>query len=203
MDEREIQAKLTELRKLESESEIVEFKGAVNDNFSTSDIGKYFSALSNEANLRDAKSAWLVFGVDDLSRSIVGTSYRKDLSRLNGLKKQIADNTTNNISFIEIYSPSTTSRVLMFRIPPAPRGIPIAWKGHYFARDGESLAPLNIEKIERIRRQATSEDWSKGICVGATLDDLDQTALLRARELTERDTRTLPTRSMDGMTLLS
>ena len=40
------------------ENEVVEFKEA-NDNFSTSDIGKYFSALSNEANLRGASSGWL------------------------------------------------------------------------------------------------------------------------------------------------
>ena len=65
MDEREIQAKLAELRRLETESEIVEFKGAINDNYSTSDVGKYFSALSNEANLSGADSAWLVFGVQD------------------------------------------------------------------------------------------------------------------------------------------
>ncbi len=71
----------------------------------------------------------------------------------------------------------------MFSIPPALRGIPLAWKGHYYARDGESLVPLNIEKIERIRRQATNEDWSKGICADATLDDLDIDAIARAREL--------------------
>lgn len=37
------------------ENEVVEFKQA-NDNFSTDDIGKYFSALANEANLRNAPS---------------------------------------------------------------------------------------------------------------------------------------------------
>lgn len=41
------------------EGECVEFKEAT-DNFSTSDIGKYFSALANEANLRGLESAWLV-----------------------------------------------------------------------------------------------------------------------------------------------
>jgi ATP-dependent DNA helicase RecG len=43
----------------EWEGECVEFKDA-NDNFSTSDIGKYFSALSNEANLRSREAGWLV-----------------------------------------------------------------------------------------------------------------------------------------------
>lgn len=40
----------------EWESEVVEFKN-VGDSYSTSDIGKYFSALSNEANLRDRERA--------------------------------------------------------------------------------------------------------------------------------------------------
>ncbi len=47
----------------EWENEVVEFKN-VGDSYSTSDIGKYFSALSNEANLRNQDRGWLVFGVD-------------------------------------------------------------------------------------------------------------------------------------------
>ncbi len=55
MKMQEIRDKLDELRNLPTETEIVEFKGSVNDNYSTSDIGKYFSALSNEANLKNAE----------------------------------------------------------------------------------------------------------------------------------------------------
>jgi len=183
MTDNEIKNKLDELRNLPAENEIVEFKGSVNDNFSTSDIGKYFSALSNEANLKNAECAWLVFGIEDKTKTIVGTDYRNDQNRLNSLKKQIADSTTGNSSFLEIYSISSPARVIMFCIPPAPRGIPVAWKGHYYARNGESLAPLDLDKFERIRRQATNEDWSKGICAGATINDLDEKAILRAREL--------------------
>ena len=40
------------------ENEVVEFKKAEN-NFDFDDLGKYFSALSNEANLRDKDFAWL------------------------------------------------------------------------------------------------------------------------------------------------
>lgn len=46
------------------ESEVVEFKKAEN-NFDLDDLGKYFSALSNEANLRGLPFAWLVFGYDE------------------------------------------------------------------------------------------------------------------------------------------
>jgi ATP-dependent DNA helicase RecG len=41
----------------------------------------------------------------------------------------------------------------MFQIPAAPRGIPVAWEGHYYGRDGESLGALNIQEIEQIRNQ--------------------------------------------------
>jgi hypothetical protein len=53
------------------EGECVEFKEA-GDGFPTSDIGKYFSALSNEANLRANSSAWLVFGVKNSTRKVEG-----------------------------------------------------------------------------------------------------------------------------------
>lgn len=54
------------------ENEVVEFKEA-GDNYPTRDIGKYFSALANEANLRGLEKAWLVFGVNDKTRTITNT----------------------------------------------------------------------------------------------------------------------------------
>jgi ATP-dependent DNA helicase RecG len=176
------EAKLNELLALFDETETVEFKGNVGDNFSTNDIGKYFSALSNEANLKGADYGWLIFGVEDKNRRIVGNSYRRNRTHLDSLKKQIADGITNRISFVEIHVPQSSKRVIMFQIPPAPRGIPLAWKGHYYARDGESLGPLNIEELERIRAQAYETDWSCVICSGASIDDLDPRAIKKARE---------------------
>lgn len=44
-----------------SENEVVEFKRAEN-NFDVDELGKYFSALSNEANLREREFGWIVFG---------------------------------------------------------------------------------------------------------------------------------------------
>ena len=46
------------------ESEVVEFKKAENS-FDFDDLGKYLSALSNEANLRGLDFAWLIFGYDE------------------------------------------------------------------------------------------------------------------------------------------
>ena len=71
------------------ENELVEFK-QVNDSYSTSEIGKYFSALANEANLRHVEKAWLIFGVDNRSRKVVGSTYRQEKESLNNLKYQIS-----------------------------------------------------------------------------------------------------------------
>ncbi|MBS1560118.1 MAG: putative DNA binding domain-containing protein [Bacteroidetes bacterium] len=167
----------------DGENECVEFKQA-NDNFSTSEIGKYFSALSNEANLRVAISAWLVFGVHDETRAIVGTTYRPEHERLHSIKQQIADSTDPSTSFVEVYELVVDGlRVVMFEIPPAPRGIPIGWQTHYYARNGESLTGLSVTKLDEIRSQSIVEDWSAVICEKATMTDLDPEALKRARDV--------------------
>ena len=137
MNQRDLTVKLDEFRSLAVENEVIEFKEA-KSGFDFRSLGKYFSALSNEANLKNADCAWLIFGVEDKKKSVVGSNYRKDKKYLHNLKKEIADQTTNRITFIEIYELTLAEgRVVMFQIPPAPRGIPVAWDGHYYARDNE------------------------------------------------------------------
>jgi len=64
---------------------------------------------------------------------------------LDGLKYEIAEKINNRLTFIEIYELQTEQgRVVMFQIPPAPKGIPTAFGGFFFGRDGESVGPLNI-----------------------------------------------------------
>jgi ATP-dependent DNA helicase RecG len=182
MTTQELNDILNRLCGLEAENEIVEFKEA-KSNYDFTKLGKYFSALSNEANLCSKPYGWLVFGVKDNDHSIVGTQYRSERKDLDKLKGEIANKTTNRISFIDIHEVNLPEgRVILFQIPSAPKGIPIAFDGHYYARDGEELVPLNIEKIERIRAQATKEDWSAAIVTAATLEDLDEDAIALARK---------------------
>jgi predicted HTH transcriptional regulator len=59
-----------------SENEWLEFKS----NYLTNEeIGKYISALSNGAVLRGKPFAYLIFGVDDKTHEVIGTTfdYRK------------------------------------------------------------------------------------------------------------------------------
>jgi len=163
------------------ENETVEFKQAGRD-YNTDKIGEYFSALSNEANLRDAEAAWLVFGVNDKTRQVVGTDYRLEPDRLQSLKRQIAQGTEPSVTFREIHELThKNGRVILMEIPPAPAGIPIAWQGHYFARAGESLVSLGLDKLDQIRRQSLGSDWSAAVVPNATLADFDPQALDSAR----------------------
>lgn len=187
----DINQKLDELLSMKYETETVEFKEA-KDNFSFDDLGKYFSALSNEANLHNEKYAWLVFGVEDKKHNIVGTNFKNDDKSLNALKEEMGKQTTGNLTFVEIYTclrkakNNEEKRILVFQIPAAPCGMPVAFKRMYYGRDGEALVGLSIEKIERIRAQNVTNDWSAGIIEEATIGDLDERALKLARELFKR-----------------
>lgn len=163
------------------ENEVVEFKEASND-YDTDRIGRYFSALANEANLRDADAGWLVFGVNNRTRDVVGTSYRPERERLDGLKHQIAQGADPSTTFRQIHEVDVDGkRVVMLEIPPAPRGIPIAWQGQTYARAGESVTALGFVKQDEIRNQTLQGDWSAQVVDGAKLDDLDPQAVERAR----------------------
>jgi ATP-dependent DNA helicase RecG len=83
------------------ESEVVEFKQAGHD-YDTDKIGEYFSALANEANLRGVDRAWLIFGVSNKTRSVVGSDYRPQPERLQSLKNQIAESTEPSITLRNI-----------------------------------------------------------------------------------------------------
>ncbi len=161
----------------------MEFKKAEN-NFDFDDLGKYFSALSNEANLRGLEFAWLIFGYDEKKHKIVGTSYKNGESALNNLKHDFAQHTTDGQTFREIVPIEVDGkRILMFKIPASPRNIVMKWKGIAFGRDGESLKPLNQSKMDEIRHQTPEPDWSAELVPNATIDDLDEVAIAKARKM--------------------
>lgn len=181
MTTEQLQSILDQLRSLSAETEVVEFKEA-KTGYDFNKLGKYFSALSNEANLMGKPFAWLVFGIENKKHEVVGSQFRPNRKDLDSLKGEIANKTLNRITFMEIYElEQPEGRVVMFQIPAAPKGFPISFDGHYYGRDGEELVPLNIEEIERIRAQATTEDWSAAIVEGATIADLDEEAIRVAR----------------------
>lgn len=168
------------------ETEIVEFKEA-KGNYSEDKIGQYFSAISNEANLKNQQYGWFVLGVSEqTNKHPVGTSFKDgDASLLEKFKYEISKSITDGMSFLDIIElmpiyGGKKCRVLMFKIPAAVAGMPTEWKTRYYARSGDSLIPLQQYKIDIIRNQER-KDWSRQILAEATIDDLDSKAIAFAR----------------------
>ena len=170
---------LDKLLSLPTEIEVVEFKEAKTQ-YDKNKLGEYFSALSNEANLGGVEYAWLVMGVKD-NRTVVGTSISE--AQLNDYKLEMASFTSPRLSFEEVYRVETEGKiVILCKIPAAPEGMPVSWKGFHYGRDGESIGALNLRELDRIRSQNKQYDWSIQIIKEASLDALDTTAIAKARE---------------------
>ena len=164
------------------ENETVEFKEA-SQSYDFDKIGRYFSALSNEANLRGLEKAWLVFGVNARNRKVAGTNFNLGGARRSDIKHHIAQSTAPTITFRNIHELlHRDGRVLLFEIPAAPWGMPITWKDQYYGRAGESLTILGIDKLDEIRNQTLTTDWSAEIVENANISDLDDDAIQLAKK---------------------
>lgn len=165
------------------ESELVEFKEA-SGQYHTDKIGQYFSAISNEANLRDQQYGWLIFGVSEQhSHQITGTAFKQGNPQLlEKFKQEISQFTTDGITFLDIIELTENGkRILMFKIPAAALGIPTAWHNQYYARAGDSLKIMPQFKIDQIRSKER-RDWSKGLLPDISIQQLDADAIQFARK---------------------
>jgi hypothetical protein len=169
------------------EYEIVEFKEA-KGGYNEDKIGQYFSAISNEANLKQQQYGWFVLGVSEsVDKHIVGTSFKSGKSELlEKFKYEISKDLTDGISFLDVIElhpdvDGKKHRVLMFKIPASAVGIPTEWKTKYYARSGDSLVLLQQAKIDIIRQQ-NRQDWSRQIISGTSIDFLDHDAIAFARQ---------------------
>lgn len=169
------------------ESETVEFKAARNK-FDFDKVGKYFSAISNESNLRKHQYGWFIMGVDESkSKTIVGTTFKEgNPDLLEKYKYEISQFTNDNMTFLDIIElfpivDGKKYRVLLFKIPAATTGMPTSWKNNFYSRSGDSLIPLAQYKIDTIRKQE-KEDWSRNIIENSSIDFLDKEAISLARK---------------------
>lgn len=72
MTEKKLYTLLGELLNQRGESEWLEFKSG---NFNPVEIGKNISAVSNGACLNDKKCGYLIFGVEDATKKVIGTEF--------------------------------------------------------------------------------------------------------------------------------
>ena len=85
------------------EYEIVEFEEAKGQ-YSEDKIGQYFSAISNEANLKNQQYGWFILGVSEQKEKYpVGTAFKQGASSLlEKFKYEISKESTDGMTFLDI-----------------------------------------------------------------------------------------------------
>ncbi len=181
MNATELIALVDRLRALPTETEWFEFK---RDNNDSQKIGEYLSALANEACLCGQPRGYLVFGIDDTTHNVVGTSFdayaakgRGNQDLLPWLSVLLQPNHGLDVHVVE----HPDGRVVLLAVGPA-RDRPVTFSGTAYARVGSSKVVLanHPEKERALWTRGT--DWSAETCERASLADLDPEAIAMARE---------------------
>lgn len=151
----------------------LELKTAQGD-FNIKKLHDYCAAISNE------DGGHLLFGVND-KREVVGS--RAFAQGWNKIAHQLTSHLGLRVKVYEVAH--DLGRVLVFEIPRHILGVPTKATGGsgkytYPIRDGESLVEMNQQTLQDIFDEKI-EDWSAYIAAGATVNDLDETALANYR----------------------
>ena len=170
-----------ELCQFSTETEWVEFK---NDNHPPQAIGEYISALANAACLKYKPKAYLLYGIQDKTYEVVGTSFDPYNTKGKGnqdLLPWITAGLIPNPGFEVFIVEHPGGRVVIFEIDPA-RGTPVSFYGKSFIRVGSSKTNLKRHLDKERAIWTRGSDWSAEVCKDATIEDLDPEAVAKARE---------------------
>ena len=145
----EIEELVRNLCKIEKEPEWLEFKC---NNKDPKLIGEYISALSNSAAMIERTCAYIIWGVDDDTHEIVGTSFNFDLMKKGNedislwLSHQLSPTPLISYRYIEIDG----KHVGILKIEAA-KDEPIKFEGVEYIRRGENKKKLkDCPDLERV-----------------------------------------------------
>lgn len=180
MNTAELTALLDRLRAEPRETEWLEFKA---NRYEPQVLGEYLSALANSACLAGKPRGYLVFGIEDGTHTVVGTTFDPYTEKGKGeqlLPLWLSLGLRPNVGFEVWPFVYRGLRVVLFEVHPA-YDRPVQFYGTAYVRDGTSKTELSRypEKERAIWHRRL--DWSAQICEQATLDDLDPDAIAKAR----------------------
>lgn len=176
-----IVALIDRLRALPMETEWLEFK---RNHHEPHILGEYLSALSNEACLSGQPRGYLVYGIDDETHEVVGTTFDPYAVKGKGnqdLLPWLAAGLNPNTGFETHVVSHPGGRVVLFEVCPA-REQPVSFYGKAFVRVGTSKTELSKHPAKARALWTKGHDWSADVCESATPADLDPDAVKKARE---------------------
>lgn len=179
----DLQNKLDELLRLDSETEWLEFK---RNNEKPEDIGEYLSAISNGAALYGKKFGYIVWGIESGTRNVIGTTFQPRRRKVGGeeLENWLLHQLNPRIDFTIHEFRRGGLPVVLFEIQAA-NSMPVRFRQEAFVRVGTYKKKLKDfpEKERKLWQilSRTHEDWSAELVERAALRDLDPRAVRFAR----------------------
>ena len=175
---------------MEEPENTFEFKQA-RDSYPFEKLKEYCVALANEGGGK------LIFGVtDQRPREVVGSHAFMNAETIEG---ELCREFGCRFDFQEIEH--ANGRVLVLHIPSLPFGRPLAVRGRYLRRAGESLVPMDALEITRLTQR--DHDFSAQLCIGSSFEDLDALAVDRFRILLEAKSPSLIRTTLSSERLLN
>lgn len=176
-------ALVEEFRSLPAETGWLEFKTNMADPVK---IARYISSLANMAAYAGRSYGYLIWGVNDVTHEIEGTSFNKDAVKAEKnqpLELWLRLVVKPQISYEFFEFEIDGKRLVLLEVESAYRQ-PVTVSGGGWARIGNALVELNKDpKIAAAIYRTVERDWSAEIVPSATVGDLDATALAKAREM--------------------
>jgi ATP-dependent DNA helicase RecG len=156
-------ALIEDLRATTAEMSWLEFK--CNDS-SPDKVGKLISAISNSARIADRSHGYVVWGIENDSHDVVGTTFDPKTHGSAGapfefwLAQMLSPSV--NFRFIEVAYP--TGKIVLLEIPAAER-LPTKFKSIAYIRIGEATPPLTdyTEREVALMDKLRPFIWEKGI----------------------------------------
>lgn len=171
-----------QIGKIGKETRSLEFKRNYQD---AQKLGRYISALSNGACLDNVEHAYLYFGVENETLSVIGTTFDASRTKAEGnqdLEMYLRQMVSPKINFvIDEFRYEGEKRVVVFKIPAAVKE-PTCFKYKPYVRVNSHTTEL-LPYTDWLRTIYNSNtDWTAQIIESATIDDLDVDAISLARE---------------------
>ena len=163
------------------------------------DVISYVSAIAN------MEGGFLVIGVHDKTLEIVGTdTYNYDRQKaILRLTDRCANLSSEGLDIVEYITSDTQKKVWVIRIPKHLPKRPVYAHDKAWQRIEDSLVELTLERLNAILDEPlfTGSDWSAEIVPNATIDDLDEVAIAKARVMFKKVHSRIPAEEVNAWSI--
>lgn len=181
MDTNQFIALLNRLRREPNETEWLEFKAGF---CPAKELGEYLSALANSACFHGKPRGYLVFGIENKTHAVIGTSFDPLQEKGKGnqaLLLWLSSGLQPQGGFEWYAFMVEGKRIVLFEVFPAYNQ-PVKFYGTSFIRVGSSKTELAKHPAKERTIWQNQRDWSAQVYERASLADLDPEAILKAKQ---------------------